>query len=167
MNIVSDTNKSLIEAETPLRSIFTLQKYMLQLEQYDFNQHLRHTFSDGVYARELLIPKDIVIIGKVHRHAHLNIVSKGKAAVWTPDGIRLIDATNHPVTFESLPNTKRVVVALEDTVWTTIHLTKETDLAVIEEEIIIPESEYKDLLDSIPDDILSIMVNNKQIGNTL
>ena len=29
------------------------------------------------YAREMFIPKGTLIIGKIHRHQHLNIISKG------------------------------------------------------------------------------------------
>lgn len=144
-----------------IRDIFALQKYLATLEQYDFNQHLRHTFSEGAYARELLLPKDMLIIGKIHRHGHLNIISRGKVAVWTTEGLMTIDATNHPVTFVSSPGTKRVVYAYEDTVWTTIHLTNETDLEKIEAEIIVPETEYQELIDSIPMPILEIAMKNK------
>ena len=38
----------------------------------------------------------------------------------------------------SLPGTKRAVYAHPDVVWTTIHLTNETDLDKIEAEVIAP-----------------------------
>lgn len=158
-----DINESdlIISSNPSLRDIFALQKYLTTLEQFDFNQHLRHTFSEGAYARELLLPKDMLIIGKIHRHGHLNIISKGFCTVWTTDGLMQIDAREHPVTFVSTPGTKRVVYANEDTVWTTIHLTNETDLDKIEAEIIVPESDYQELIDSIPMPILEIAMKNK------
>jgi hypothetical protein len=95
----------------------------------------RHHFAPGCYAREIELPADSIVIGKIHRHAHVNVVSKGHVVVYTPTGLEEIRA---PATFISKPGTKRVVVALEDTVWTTIHVTNETDLEKIEAEIIAP-----------------------------
>ena len=161
MDIIDVKHNEIQNASKPtLLQIFAFQKFLSTLEGYDFNQHLRHTFSQGSYARELLLPKGLVIIGKVHRHAHLNIVSRGKVIVYTTDGLMQIDATDHPVTFESSPGTKRVVYALEDTVWTTIHLTESRDLKEIEDDIIIPESNYQELIDSIPDEFVFEVMEN-------
>lgn len=149
-DLVVDKNGCLQIATPRIDQIFALQDAMMSMPtelQLDFNSGLKHTFSEGTYARELSMPKDMVIIGKIHRHSHINIVSKGKCMVFTTEGMKLIDATDHPVTFSSVAGTKRVVYMLEDTVWTTIHLTEETDLDKIEAEIIIDEKEYKEQLD--------------------
>lgn len=115
-----------------------LQKY----EQLDCG--LVHTFAPGAYARSIFLPKGAVIIGKIHKHAHLNIVSMGKVLVVTEfDRVTL----EGPCTFTSEAGTKRALVVLEDTVWTTIHLTNETDLIKIEADIISPS--YDELPDSI------------------
>ena len=93
------------------------------------------------YAREMFIPKGTLIIGKIHRHAHLNIISKGKVSVATEFGTKYLEA---PCTFISEVGLKRAVVAEEDTIWTTIHLTNkcgEEFLAEIEEEVIAPSYE--------------------------
>ncbi len=78
----------------------------------------RHYFADGLYARELTIPKGVMLTGAVHKFEHINIISKGSILVATEDGSKRIDA---PATIISRPGTKRVGYALEDTVWTTIH----------------------------------------------
>jgi hypothetical protein len=93
------------------------------------------------YAREMFIPKGTLIIGKIHRHQHLNIISKGKVSVATEFGNQYMEA---PCTFISEVGLKRAVVALEDTIWTTIHLTSknsEDDLAEVEDEVIAPSYE--------------------------
>jgi hypothetical protein len=93
------------------------------------------------YAREMFIPKGTLIIGKIHRHAHLNIISKGKVSVATEFGTKYLEA---PCTFISEVGLKRAVIAEEDTIWTTIHLTNknsEADLADIEDEVIAPSYE--------------------------
>ena len=94
-----------------------------------------HHFAPGVYAREMHIPAGMLVTGKVHKTTHLNIVSAGELTVWTEEGMKRIRA---PYTFVSQPGTKRVGLAHEHTVWTTIHVTEQTDLAKIEEEVIEP-----------------------------
>ena len=95
----------------------------------------RHHFAPGAYAREILLPAGSLVVGKIHRHAHVNVVSFGRALVATPDGVTEIHA---PYTFISQPGTKRVVLALTDVVWTTVHVTDETDLEKIEAAVIAP-----------------------------
>lgn len=97
-----------------------------------------HYFADGIYAREIYIPKGVLLTGKIHRTRHLNIISKGRIAVVTEDGERVIEA---PCTFVAEAGTKRAGLALEDTVWTTIHASKETDLGKLEDELIAPSFE--------------------------
>jgi hypothetical protein len=92
-------------------------------------------FASGLYAREITIKAGTLLTGKIHRTEHLNIVSKGRIIVWTEDGMREVAA---PFTMVSRPGTKRVGYALEDTVWTTIHATTETDLVKLEAELIAP-----------------------------
>jgi hypothetical protein len=45
------------------------------------------------------------------------------------------------MTFISAPGTKRVVYAVEDTVWTTVHVSNETDLDKLETQLIAPTFE--------------------------
>jgi len=95
----------------------------------------KHYFADGLYAREITIPKGATLTGKIHRTVHLNIISQGDITVLTEHGLQRIKA---PATIISQPGTKRVGYAHEDTVWTTIHGTAETDLDKLEEILIAP-----------------------------
>jgi len=135
-----------IQHNTMREKIMHLQNIMVNIESSLDKCILKHTFSKGVYARQMTIPKDIVIIGKIHIHSHLNIISRGRVLVVTEFGEMEIDATNEPYTFTSNAGTKRVVYALDETVWTTIHLTNETDLDKIEHEIIAKDFKEYDLL---------------------
>lgn len=95
------------------------------------------------YAREMFIPKGTLIIGKIHRHQHLNFICKGKVTVYTEFGEKHLEA---PCTFVSEVGLKRAVYAHEDTLWTTVHLTefeKEAELDKIEQEVIAPS--YSDM----------------------
>ena len=95
---------------------------------------VKHHFAPGSYGREMTLPAGMVVVGKIHKHAHINVISKGRVQVFTEqDGVLELAA---PCTFVSSPGTKRVVHVLEETVWTTVHVTDKTDLAEIEREVI-------------------------------
>jgi hypothetical protein len=82
----------------------------------------------------MTLPAGLVVVGKIHKHAHINVISKGRVQVFTEqEGVLELAA---PCTFVSSPGTKRVVYVLEETVWTTVHVTDKTDLAEIEREVI-------------------------------
>lgn len=114
------------------KRLYALQEAVGTLPEVDCP--LQHVFAPGAYARTMFIPAGTVIVGKIHKHAHLNILSQGTVLVITEtEGDRQLTG---PLTMVSPPGTKRAVHALTDVVWTTIHLTNETDLAKIEEEVI-------------------------------
>ena len=95
---------------------------------------VKHHFAPGSYGREMTLPAGLVVVGKIHKHAHINVISKGRVQVFTEqEGLLELAA---PCTFVSSPSTKRVVHVLEETVWTTVHVTDKTDLAEIEREVI-------------------------------
>ena len=95
---------------------------------------VKHHFAPGSYGREMTLPAGMVVVGKIHKHAHINVISKGRVQVFTEQaGVLELAA---PCTFVSSPGTKRVVHVLEETVWTTVHVTDKTDLAEIEREVI-------------------------------
>ena len=110
---------------------------------------VKHYFSQGVYARELFIPKGTVLTGKIHKYQQLNIMSQGDLSVLTEDGVKRVKA---PFTIVSPPGTKRVAYAHEDTVWTTIHGTELTDVDEIESAFIAQsEQEYLTFCASLED----------------
>jgi hypothetical protein len=111
--------------------ILTLETRMREFDQIDCP--LTHTFAPGSYARTIVLPKGALVVGKIHKHAHLNIVSKGRVTVVTEFGRMGIEG---PHVFTSQPGTKRALYVHEECVWTTIHLTDSTDLAEIERDII-------------------------------
>ena len=142
MNIVQARLRDVAELpqEEIREEIFKMQSALLgSSEQTDLSYFpVRHVFAPGTYAREMTIPEGEVIIGKIHRHAHVNVISAGRVQVLSEFGMEYREA---PCTFVSQPGIKRVVYALETTVWTTIHITDETDLDKIEAEVIAPDHE--------------------------
>jgi hypothetical protein len=121
-------------------SIIGLQNELMSMEQVDCP--VTHHFAPSVYAREIFMPAGAVVVGKIHKHAHLNIISKGKVIVSTEFGKNELVA---PCTFVSEAGTKRAVYIVEDCIWTTIHPTEETDLAKIEDHVIAKD--YESLLE--------------------
>lgn len=119
--------------------IASVEQKLINLPQTELP--LQHHFSNGVYAREIAIPPGIAIIGKIHKYQSLNIVSKGEITVLSTDGFKRIKA---PATFISNPGVKRLGITHEETVWTTIHATDETDLTKLEEELIAKD--YDDVI---------------------
>jgi hypothetical protein len=93
---------------------------------------IKHHFADGIYAREMFIPAGAVLTGAVHKTNHMCILSKGHVRVATDEGPVDLVA---PAAIIAKPGAKRAIFALEDSVWTNIHATNETDLDKIVEEL--------------------------------
>lgn len=110
------------------QSIAEIESHMSEMPQAEIVT--RHHFSpQGVYAREITIPAGVLLTGRVHKYAQLNILSKGDISVLTEDSIRRVQA---PFTVVSPPGTKRIAYTHTECVWTTIHACTETDPDKIE-----------------------------------
>lgn len=97
-----------------------------------------HFFAPGMYLRELTVPAGMLLVGKTHKHTHFLVVTKGRAEVISEFGRALVEPGHISV---SQAGVKRVVLALEDTQFITVHLNPSDtqDLAVVEDEHIEPE----------------------------
>lgn len=129
----------------PLAKILRLESEMAKLPQVDFPTS--HHLSDGIYAREIRIQKGSLLTGKMHATDHISIISQGDISVLTENGIQRIRA---PATIMSKAGMKRVGYAHEDTVWTTIHGTHETDLARLEAQLIVPAAALAQTMEALP-----------------
>lgn len=126
------------ETSLPTRDQITrLQEAMLPI-QCD-QPEPRHFFAPGMYLRELIVPAGMLMVGKTHKHAHFLLVLKGRAEVISEFGRMIVEAGHISI---SQPGVKRVVLALEDTQFVTVHLNQSDtqDLQVIEAEHIEPET---------------------------
>lgn len=124
-----------MQALTPkLKLIQNLELELKTHEQLDVP--VRHYFADGFYAREMTVPAGTLLTGKTHRSEHLCFITQGSARVASDEFTGEVTA---PYTYVSKPGAKRAILALEDLVWTTVHLTSETDLLVLEDLLIEPE----------------------------
>jgi hypothetical protein len=132
------TNNS-ISKSVDRESIVEFEKMLSNVEGAFFGDTdycpLKHSFSDGIYVREIFIPAGTVLVGKIHKHDHPNFLMSGTVEVVTEFGSERIEA---PRSMISKSGTKRVVHAITDTVWITVHVNKEntTDIAKLEDNII-------------------------------
>lgn len=95
-----------------------------------------HRFSKGIYTRELTMPAGTVIVGKRHAQEHIVLMTEGHCTVFTERGQEELRA---PCTFISPAGEKRVLFIHEQTTWTTVHRTDETDLEAVERDLILTE----------------------------
>lgn len=107
-----------------------------QILDTDKRAQPENLFTPGIYVRKLVMPAGTLVVAKRHAQEHVCIISQGRATVTTELGTQEICAPMH---FISQAGAKRVVLVHEDMVWTTIHRTDKTDLAEIEDELIIKE----------------------------
>jgi hypothetical protein len=101
-------------------------------QRMDESPPLQHHLAPGIYAREIHLAGGTLVVGKIHRHRHFNIISQGSITCYTEFGLEHHSA---PASFISEPGTKRVVYTHEDAIWTTIHPnpTNEQDITKLEE----------------------------------
>lgn len=108
-----------------------LAQQLLQEPQVDCP--LTHYFCNGVYLRQITMPQDTFVIGKIHKTEHFNIVLKGKARVYMDGVVSDIEA---PCIFPSGVGVQKVLYIVDEMVWATIHATNETDISMIESSLV-------------------------------
>lgn len=91
-----------------------------------------HHFSKGVYARQIFMPKGMLITGKVHKTEHLCIMN-GDIDIADDDGNFRYSGYH---VFNSRPGIKRILATHEDTFFTTVHVTDETDIEKLEKFLV-------------------------------
>lgn len=102
---------------------------------------LEHTFTPGLYIRTLFITKGALLTSFTHKTEHPFVIRSGLIEVRLHDHVELLQTGHMGITY---PGTRRVLFAHEDTVWTTFHVTNETDVEKIEATILAPHKN-KDL----------------------
>lgn len=146
MNVRADeshvaTLQEVVKTKNPAmirRAILTLEKVM---EAYDEVEcPVTDVFIDGLYCRQCFNPAGTLIVGKIQRHGCLAMIVCGEVKVFDEHGERHLVAGE---IFESKPGAKRVVLALKDTVFATIHAnpTNETDPVKLEAHLVAPSYE--------------------------
>ena len=97
------------------------------------NSQAHHYFGDGVYCRSLLIPKNTVVVGHLHKQARVCIIAQGTCTF--VDEFRK-ETVSAPWIGEFKAGSKTVVLAHEDTLWVACLGTDEKDADVIVGELL-------------------------------
>ena len=99
------------------------------------NFPLKHTFADGIYVRQMDMKAGSAVIGAIHNHLHVWFLLTGHLAVTTEDAIEEFIAPCYVV---AKPGSKRVIYAVEDSIFVNIHKNPENtkDIEKLETEIV-------------------------------
>ena len=115
-------------------SIDQLEERLVGMDQPETKVY--EWFVPGMYIREVHIPAGTMGTSMIHRFDHPFVVSKGTVAVTSEtEGSVIYEAPHTGIT---KAGTRRALFAETDVVWTTFHVTEETDVEKIAEQILIP-----------------------------
>ena len=106
-------------------------------EDITLSNNVTGIFDIGVlpadFTRQITLPKDIILTGKVHNFDHTSILSKGDVTIMTDEGVTRIKA---PATWISKAGTKRLIYVHEETIWSTIHHSEHTLVEDLQNELV-------------------------------
>ena len=99
------------------------------------NFPLKHTFADGIYIRQMDMQAGSVVIGAIHNHLHAWFLLTGSLAVVTED---TTEEFISPCYVLATPGSKRVIYALEDSIFVNVHKNPDNikDIKKLEDEIV-------------------------------
>ena len=94
---------------------------------------IEHYFSNGLYAKRMVIDKGLTVGTHKHNFAHLSIVASGVVRVECDKSSRVYEAGECVVIAADVEHR---IIALEDSIWFCLHATNETDSELIDETLI-------------------------------
>ena len=127
---LSITRQELIDMEKTLISLADGKNIV-----HSKNFPLKHTFADGIYIRQMDMQAGSVVIGAIHNHLHAWFLLTGSLAVVTED---TTEEFISPCYVLATPGSKRVIYALEDSIFVNIHKNPDNikDIKKLEDEIV-------------------------------
>jgi hypothetical protein len=148
-DIIPPENKELLAhilrgAEEQIAHVVNVQEKVAQLPQLDIP--VFNYFAPNIYMRQMDAKAGTLMVTKMHKTEHFLIILKGSASVLDNGELVHFEA---PQIIKTKVGTKRVIYFHDDSSWLTAHPTTETDLGVIEEQLIVPEHEINQFLKSI------------------
>jgi quercetin dioxygenase-like cupin family protein len=103
---------------------------------FEVDLGIKHHFSSGVYAKQMMLPKGYFAISHAHNYDHLSILASGEVIVKTDDGEQHYTA---PACVTIVKGLNHSITALQDAVWFCVHATEETNPDKIDEVVIMKE----------------------------
>ena len=97
---------------------------------------LKHSWGEGCYVREIVLPAKSLTVTKIHAVSHPLFILSGSCRIGDDKATKDVIAPFYTIT---KAGTKRVIFAYEETVMVTVHVTNKTNLSDIENAIILKE----------------------------
>ena len=99
------------------KAILEYEKFARELNQVEIP--VKHYVHGGMYAREIVIPKGVILTGQIYKFDHFDVMVSGDITVSTDDGeCKRLTGYN---CFTGFSGKKRAGFAHEDTTWITFH----------------------------------------------
>jgi hypothetical protein len=110
-------------------------------EEGQYEPEMTHHFIPDFYIRQMGARAGSLIVTKVHLTVHPLFISKGRCVVYDEESDKtfLVQAPFMAVT---MPGTRRVILVVEDALWTTMHRTDKTTVEEAEKEMLLDETAY-------------------------
>jgi len=102
---------------------------------------LKHDFSDGLYTREIFMPKGAVVVSFIHKQNHPSFFLSGEMSVLNDKGE--INRIKAPMKVMTEIGTQRVAYMHEDCVWVCVYRTDKETIEEAEKDIYTED--YKEL----------------------
>ena len=99
------------------------------------NFPLKHTFADSIYVRQMDMKAGSMVVGAIHNHLHVWFLLTGRLAVVTEKTIEEFIA---PCYVLAEPGSKRVIYAMEESIFVNVHKNPKNieDINKLESEIV-------------------------------
>jgi len=131
-------------ALTRKNQIFKLEEVLQKLPQA--TAQLTHHFAEGVYVRALYKKKGTVSTGHIHRYDCVTIMPSGHVrTVTTTQTEDVVEVYKGFAIFSSPAGSKRASVALEDTIWITVHANPDNERDVEKLEARLVTNNFEEL----------------------
>ena len=102
-------------------------------EEMEESMPLKHHIKDGIYTREIFMPKGMLVLSFIHKTNHPSFFMSGDMSVITDTGeVKRIKA---PMVVHTEIGTQRIAYMHEDTVWVCTYRTDATTVEEAEKEV--------------------------------
>ena len=158
-----DTALELRKRKEFRENITTLEKQIADIDGALVGEELhranpvKHMFADGCYVREIFNPAHELLVTKIHKKTHPFFLVEGEMSILTEDGVVCVKAPHNGIT---LAGTKRVIYTHTSCRFITVHVTNNTDLKEIENEVIAKDFSDEEI------SLENIELLKKQINQT-
>lgn len=129
-----------VPQHTAIENLQRLEASMkAEIDEIPIDSLTSHDWCDGVYCRRFFLPKDALVVSKVHRKQNWFLLFEGEVSITDGEGKR--ERIRAPHLMVTQPGTKRAVYAHRDSVMYTFHGNpdNEVELDKLEEMYVIPE----------------------------